>query len=283
MTYVPHPSASANPDDIKRYLDQELQRIKQELDALAVTNRDFMLDVAAGNLAGHSAVNKFGRSTAITTGNTWEIWDGNAAYSFPATALMTKLKQATDQVGTDGGATIEIQGLDANWDLVIQTADLDGTDTTTEVTLGTPLIRAFRMKCLENIVLADDVSVVATGGGTTYATITAGNNQTLMAIYTVPSDYTAYMTSYYATANPGGGAPTTFNVSMWAQDNENSYKPQLKHIMGVSADLDAYGRMQHTFEPYYKFTEKTDIILKGAPTGASVDVSAGFDLILVAN
>jgi len=41
--------------------------------------------------------------------------------------------------------------------------------------------------------------------------------------------------------------------------------------------------MQHNFAPYYKFTEKSDIILKGAPTGASVDVSAGFDLILVDN
>jgi hypothetical protein len=41
--------------------------------------------------------------------------------------------------------------------------------------------------------------------------------------------------------------------------------------------------MQHNFAPYYKFTEKTDIILKGSPSGASVDVSAGFDLILVDN
>ena len=248
-----------------------------------LATKDSMLEIPAGNINGYSSVNKFGRSTAITTGNTWEIWDGNAAYSFPATALITKIKQATDQVGTDGGATIEVQGLDANWALVVQTADLDGTDTTTEVTLDTPLIRVFRMKCLENIVLAANVSCVATGGGTTYATITAGNNQTLMAIYTVPASKTAYMTSYYATANPGGGAPTTFNVSLWAQDNANTYKPQLKHIMGVSADPDAYGRMQHSFAPYYKFTEKTDIIMKGAPTGASVDVSAGFDIILVDN
>ena len=241
------------------------------------------IDIPAGDVAGKASVNKFGRSTAITTTNVWEVWDGNAAYSWPTTATITKLKQATDQVGTDANATIEIQGLDASWALVTQTADLDGTDTTTEVTLTTPLIRVFRMKVLENIVLADDVSCVATGGGTTYATITAGNNQTLMAIYTVPASKTAYMTNYYATANPGGGAPTTFNISLWAQDNANTYKPQLKHIQGVSADADAYGRMQHFFAPYYKFTEKTDIILKGAPTGASVDVSAGFDIILVDN
>ena len=136
------------------------------------------LAIAKSEVAGHTHVNKFGRATAITTTNTWEVWDGNAAYSYPTSATITKIKQATDQVGTDANATIELQGLDANWDLVVQTADLDGTDTTTEVTLTTPLIRVFRMKVLENIVLADDVSAVATGGGTTYATITAGNNQT---------------------------------------------------------------------------------------------------------
>ena len=34
-------------------------------------------------------------------------------------------------------------------------------------------------------------------------------------------------------------------------------------------------------EKIQEIAEKTDIIIKGAPTGASVNVSAGFDLILV--
>jgi hypothetical protein len=137
------------------------------------------------------------------------------------------------------------------------------------------------MKVIDNVVADQAIQAGPTGFATQQAIITAGNNQTLMAIWTVPAGANAYLTNYYATANPGGGAPTTFNVSLWAQDNANTYKPQLKHIQGVSADADAYGRMQHFFTPYYKFTEKTDVILKGAPTGASVDVSAGFDIITV--
>lgn len=242
--------------------------------------KDLKLEIPAGNVSGQAAVNKFGRATAITTGNTWEVWDGNAAYSFPATALMTKVSQTTDQ-GDLQGETIEVQGLDANWALVTQNVTLNASDTTTAVTMTTPLIRVFRMKVLSNFVCTSTIRVHNDAENQDYAVISTGNNQTLMAIYTVPADTTAYVTNYYATANPGGGAPTTFNISMWGQDNANTYKPQLKHIMGVSADSDAYGRMQHFFNPYYKFTEKTDIILKGAPTGASVDVSAGFDLVLV--
>lgn len=246
------------------------------------TPRDVNLEIPKGNIPGHSWINKFGRSTAITTGNTWEIWDGNAAYVWPTAATITKVKQATDQVGTDGEVTIEVQGLDANWAAVTQEVQLHDADTTTEMPLTTPLIRVFRMKCKDVITLADDVSCVATGGGTTYATITAGNNQTLMAIYTVPTGVTAYMTCYYGSVNPGGGAPTTFNISLWAAPFiTNRLARQLKHIQGISADIDAKGQLQHFFHPYYKFDAKSDIFLTGSPAGASVDVSAGFDLILV--
>ena len=49
----------------------------------------FMLEISKGNIPGHSHVNKFGRNTAIGSGDTDEIWDGADVYSFPATALMT--------------------------------------------------------------------------------------------------------------------------------------------------------------------------------------------------
>jgi len=245
-----------------------------------IANSDFMLQIPAGVIPGYSSVNKFGRSTAITTGNTWEIWDGNAAYTWPSSASITHVRAAVDSATTQG-MSIEVQGLDTNWALTVQSATLDGTDSTTEVALTTALRRCFRIKVTDSSVADEDIWAGPTGFATKQAIVTAGNNQTLMAIYTVPADKTAYMTNYYCTANPGGGAPTTFNVSLWAVDNANGYEDQLKHVQGVSADADAYGRMQHQFAPYYKFTEKTDIILRGAPTGASVDTSAGFDLVLV--
>jgi len=60
---------------------------------------------------------------------------------------MTSISQTTDQVAMRS-AVIEVQGLDASWDAVTQNATLDASDTTTVVTLTTPLIRVFRMKVL---------------------------------------------------------------------------------------------------------------------------------------
>lgn len=238
------------------------------------------LEAASGNNTGMTSVNKFGRNSSVDIGVEEEIWDGSIAYVFEATAAITHIRSAVDSATTQG-AVIEVQGLDANWDLVVQTKALDGTNSTTEVALDTPLIRIFRMKVLDGSVMdqdiwaGDDDFVVAAAR----AIITAGNNQTLMAIYTVPNGKTAYMTCYYAHVNPGTNLdPTSNPIKLWAQDNENGYAPQLKHVVGQTS-----GGFQHFFTPYYRFTEKTDIYITAQPVGKAADVSAGFDLIVVDN
>jgi hypothetical protein len=133
------------------------------------------------------------------------------------------------------------------------------------------------------VVTTSPIRVHNAGETQDYAIIGTGNNQTLMAIYTVPAGKTAYMTLLYAAVHPGGGAPTTLDVELWARDNHNSHAKKLKHILGVSADVDAYGFLPVEFKPYKKFTQKTDIYITASPTGADVDASAGFDLIVVDN
>jgi hypothetical protein len=240
---------------------------------------DYALNVSKGLVPGTSWVNKFGRNIDVASGATEEIWDGSAVYSFPATALMTYVSQKVDQAAMQG-ETVEIQGLDASWNLVVQSINLDGTDTTTPVILTTALIRCFRIKVLADVVTDQIITVHNTANNQDYAYITAGNNQTSMAIYTVPAGKTAYMTNYYATHNPKTGNNFTANsIRLWAKDNANGYEKQLKHDHGIAED----GFFQHQFEPYQKFTEKTDVYLTSNPTGAAADISAGFDLYLVDN
>ena len=233
------------------------------------------IEAASGNNLGMTSVNKFGRNEAVAIATEEEIWDGSIAYSFPATALMTSISQTADQAALNGG-TIEIQGLDANWDLVVQTATL-GTPSTTVVTLTTPLIRCFRMKVLENVVTTSPIRVHNAGETVDYAIISVGNNQTLMAIYTVPAGKTAYMTNYYAAVNPATNLnPTSNPIRLWATDNANGYARQIKHVQGLTL-----GQFQHHFDPYFRATEKTDIFITATPVGKAADVSAGFDLIVV--
>lgn len=236
--------------------------------------------IPMGAYPGITQINKFGQNANIAQGVQEEIWDGAAAYSFPATALMTHVSQTTDQEALRG-ETVEVQGLDANFALVVQNVTLNGTLSTTAVALATPLIRVFRMKILSAVVADSTVRLHNAAENQDYAIIGTGNQQTLMAIYTVPAGKTGYITQYYSLVNPGQGNPTALPIKLWARDNANGYASQLKHVMGI--DLDFTARVEHPFNPYLKFPEKTDIFLTGTPVGAAANVTAGFDLILVDN
>jgi len=242
---------------------------------------DPILEIAMGNISGTTAINKFGRNSACGA-TPEEIWDGDRAYVFPTTASITHIRSAVDSAITRG-VTLEIQGLNDAYELVIQTKATDGTDSTTEVILDTALRRVFRVKVLDDTAMDQDIWVGPdpASAANASAIIQAGNNQTLMAIYTVPTGCTGYMTNYYATANPNNAAGTLFTTYLWARDNANGYAPQLKHTKGL--DKDATSGFQHNFNPYYKFTEKTDIYVTGSAGTNSVSISAGFDIILVAN
>lgn len=236
---------------------------------------DPMLEIARGNIPNVSHINKFGRNSAIALGTTEDIWDGSALYSFPTTALMTRLSQTVDQVAMRG-VPIEITGLNASWVEVVQTPALDSSNTTTPIVLDPPLLRCYRMRVLGNVISTSPIRVHNTAEDQDYAIIGTGNNQTLMAIYTVPAESVGYMTQFEATVNPATNQdPTSMQIEIWARDNHNVYAPQLKHTVGLIT-----GSHHHPFLPYKKFTQKTDIWMSASPVGKAADVSAGFDIIV---
>lgn len=246
---------------------------------------DPILELSKGNIPGHSSVNKFGRNAALGTGATETVWDGSNLYTFPTTADITHLSQSVDQVAIRG-AEIQMEGLDTNYVYTVQTKALDATNTTTLVALDTPLRRVFRIEVNANVVGDQNIVVTNAAGSTTYGQITAGYNQTLMAVYTVPAGKTAYMTEYYLDCNKvsGGGDPELIGV-LWTRDNANGYAPKIKHVIGT--DSNATSHISHPFKPYLKITEKTDVWINATEVtgggGVVADVSAGFDLVLVDN
>ena len=244
--------------------------------------------VAAGDIPGTTGVNKFGGSSSIADGTTEEIWDGAVVYAWPTTAEITHIRTAADTPAMDG-LDVEIQGLDTDWGLVVQTATIDAaTSTVTEVELTTPLKRVFRMKVTDSVVTTNDIWVGATGmaAATAKGIIQTGNNQTLMAMYTIPAGKTGYMTKYYGSIIGEAGPPATIpdyvRFRLWNRDNVNGYAPQLKHEIGAAINGTS-AIPPHNFAPYLKLTEKTDVWLTGTPDGDDAYVSAGFDIFLVDN
>jgi hypothetical protein len=239
---------------------------------------DHDLCIAMGVYDTVENINKFGRNPAVDIGVQEAIWDGSSAYTFPTTAAMTHISQTTDQAALRG-TDVHVSGLDANWDHQEFDVVLDATDTTTAVELSIPLLRCYRMVLHAPVSNDSPVRIHNAAETVDYAIISTGMGQTLMAIYTVPEGHTAYMSSFYATVNPGVNLnPTSCPIMLWAQDNANGHAPHVKHVVGL-----VDGNMVQEFHPCKKFTEKTDIYITAQPVGKAADISAGFDLYIIIN
>ena len=181
-------------------------------------------DQAAGRISGLTNLNKFGQTGADvdTADGLVDVWSGvadsNAAknYTYSTTADIDTISSS------DSGDTqdIMITGLDENWLEVTQTITLTGQS---KVTLGTPLIRVYRMINVGSSDLSGNVycyvdTTISGGVPTTAAPIRAiitnGYNQTLMCLYTVPADKYLYLYKGEAalTSRVAGYADGTFDV-----------------------------------------------------------------------
>ena len=255
---------------------------------LRVANAEDGLSIAKGDVVNTFFTHKFGSASDFDTADgAVTVWDGaddadigEMQYTYSTTADIDSLSS------TDAGDTqdIEVQGLDANYDLVLQTITLTGQ---TRVALTTPLIRVFRLKNVGSVDVAGFVYCYVNGtltGGrpdTTAdirAVIEGDNNQTLMAVFTVPNGTTAYLRSFFA-SSAGAKKVTNFIIRLRARPFGQVF--QVKNKTAIPSDG---AGLQYIYDDPETFSAKTDIemtaeITAGAVTQASV--SAGFDMVLI--
>lgn len=155
------------------------------------TTEPFELQVSRGQIAWHERLFKYGYNPNII--NVEEtIWDAGGTYSYPASALAMTVTSASG--ATDSGVTGTVIGLDANYEEVSENFTLNGSGT---YTTTQTFLRVFRAYITGATAPAGNITIA--NGGTTYAQITAGDNQTLMAVYTVPAGKTMYIEAGTAT------------------------------------------------------------------------------------
>jgi hypothetical protein len=258
---------------------------------LTISDNSNGLAIAQGNVTGATFIHKFGHAPDFDTGdNEVTIWDGADDSDTDQMAYVFATADRIDSLSSGSGAdtqVIEVQGLDANYALVTQTATLIGQ---TRVALKTDLLRVFRMVnvnsvdnaghvvCYENTTLSSGIPTDTTK---IKATIHPGNNQTTMAVYTVPAGKTAYMRDWYANT-AGGSRDTNYVIKVKVRPFGQVF--QLKHISALA--VAGSSAIQHSYNEPEVFAEKTDIIMTAQITAAAItgaSVSGGFDIVLVDN
>jgi len=243
---------------------------------------DFNLEVAKGNVPGHSSINKFGHNPAATTGE--DVWGGGGTYAFyPTTAQTVQAvsSSAADTNTTGTGAwTMEVYGLDSNWDEQNETVTLNGT---TPVVLANTYIRLFRTIVLTagtGEINAGNITV-AVSGGDTGIYISAGDGQTQHAIYTVPADKSAYFIQGYVgmADDDKNGEVAEFQ---WLMRPNNGVTGAWAVKGQVACNSLGSGTWQYKYGvPGGPIPAKSDIRIKVSAATSTLGVVGGYDLILV--
>jgi hypothetical protein len=220
------------------------------------------LSVQKGLVQNYSGIQKFGLNTAV--GSSFEtIWDGNNTYTYPSsagTATATSSDTASDNTGT-----VEIQGLDSNYDLATETLTIGGSAGSTSFT------RVFRavMKTA-NTGTANVGTISITVSSTTVAQIRPDYGQTLMCVYTVPRKHNAYLMQI----DIGSSKDLENEIRFITKEISNGNVWSTKSFITTRG-----GFMEKNYAVPVVIPEKTDIelIAKASATSA---VSGGFELIL---
>ena len=249
------------------------------------TSEPFELQVSRGQIAYHYPQFKFGFNPDVD--NALEtVWAQGGLYSYLGTAsiLTVSSSSTADTSAGTGARTVELFGLDADYNEINEIVILTGQD---PVDTDNSYLRINRMIILSAGTGGQNAGVVYAGTGAVatgvpankYATIAIGDNQTLMALWTVPAGHTAYLYETHVTA-----ACTTSNklltTTLVARPEGGVF--QVKDKFGIQVDG---GDIRQVYNFPLKFTEKTDIELRSiADAGlANVEVSANMDIVYIKN
>ena len=159
----------------------------------------FDLQVARGQITGHKSLFKFGNNSDIN-GSLETIWSHGGLYVYPTSAIQMKVSSssADDAALGTGARTVSVQGLDQDYNEVAETVTLTGQTAVLTTTTFIRVFRAFVITAGSGGTAAGTIYVgtgTVTSGvpATVYAEIALGENQTTMAVWTVPAGYTFYV------------------------------------------------------------------------------------------
>jgi len=237
--------------------------MSQFMDMIRLPN--FGLGVAKGQFADISHIHKFGAVPAMSQNQTGTIWDVNDT-NYPFSAFTTAGTLSIPAVdASDDGISLTIVGLDENYSPQSETVSVSSTAATTTTN---SFIRVFRAYTGSTNVANINIQK----GGTTVARVSAGKAQTLMAVYTVPAGYTAYLLKGTATCQAGADATGNLYIRYFG---ESSFR--VGHSFEVSG---AGGQYVYDFGVAIKIPEKSDIDVRATVRSNNARVTAAFDLIL---
>lgn len=229
------------------------------------------IQIASGRTLRTSFVHKFGAVPAMsqnTTGTVWDIDDTLYPWSSFDTAGTLTIPSVN---ASDNGSVVTIIGLDDNYNEINEELTVSSSGSVTTTQSFKRVYRAF----VTHGGATNVGNINVQKSGVNVLRITAGKGQTLMAIYTVPAGFTAYLMQGTMTIQAGADATGDMFVR---------YAGQTAFRVGHTFEVSGTGgQYMYEFATPIPIPEKSDIDVRATVRSNNARATAAFDIILVAN
>ncbi len=230
----------------------------------------FELQVVRNQIENHKTVFKFGFNSDIN-GTEETIWDVGGLYAYPSSAVVMTVTTDAGTPANDNGVTVIIEGLDGDFNEISDEVTLAGAGTATTTKTFFRVTRSYVSGSQE-----PTGNLNITNGGTTYARITIGENQTLMAMWTVPAGYTGFLDHVnIATGTTNANQYVTAQIVQRTQGGV--FRVMMKQTLGSGGVADFLIRYP------ILVPEKTDLEVRAVSSGSNNLISANFSMVYIKN
>ena len=250
----------------------------------SITSQDhtepFELQVSRRMIPGHKPLFKFGLNPDIN-GTLEAIWSHSIPYVYPTAATVMKVSSTStsDAAGDTGARTVYVAGLDANYNEINEIVTLNGQTAVNTTNLFLRVFRAYVVTAgSANTAIGDlyiGVGTVTSGiPATVYAKIDISDNQTNMAMWTVPANHTLYI--YRGTFSAASNNAAQYVLGKFMIRNIGGV---FRNAADVTMNSNVFG---YDFEIPLAVPEKTDIEARAiALSGSNFYVTAAFEGIYI--
>ena len=232
------------------------------------------LAVSAGRRSGHIVVDKFGNNPDVDAAE--DIWNGGGVYAGFPTGSPEEFQVFSSNAGDTGQLTFTYLASNTSTEYQTATVTLQGT---TPVNTGVTGYRMHTAQYASGSATTFNLGEITIRHRTTTANIFCkmpiGRSQTNVGVYTVPAGYTAYIRRIFCRVI--GAINGTVDGSMWIRTLNGSPRLRKPFSAAIGAPFEE--------RPYGGLTASagSDITVRISATTATLDVIAGFDIVLVKN
>lgn len=276
LPYPPTTYDAQSFEEFNKILRIYFNQLDNALRNAMATTVPYELQVSQGQIAGATSFYKFGFNPDIN-GTEETIWTQGGNVPWPTTAFTAYIvsDDAADSGTSTGAQTVQVEGLDADYNIKSVSVTLNGT---TEVAISGTWIRinrAFVTLSGTGGTAAGTINIQSSGGGVIYANLGIGN-QTQMAAYTVPAGYTLYLDDVSFTAALGIQAKNVTVKFVLRNFGTNTFRTGIIETVQSNSLL-------IPFQYPFAIAEKTDVECRAFSDTSNVEVSASFQGVLIKN